>query len=782
MNKRFISVVVASALGALALVSSPLSGPAQATVSPSATRAGAWLAEQLTGGLIHNDQFSFDDYGLTLDVLMALQEADTRGPKQDAIVSAMWDNIKNYIYDSPNTAPGDGVFAGSAAKALVAVQAAGKNGNRFGGVDLVSTVEGTVEPGGSDKGRLKDRDIAGYPDPAVLADYSNLLYQAYGLEGLAEATSAKVDDVRDFLLKQQCQAGYFRLYFDACKPDTDATAIAIRAMSAAKADGVTGMDAALARATKWLLDQQRSDGSFVGGASTPGPNANSTGLAASALALRGKTGAAQHAAAWVYELQVKSSTGGKLASEDGAVALAKDGWNAGRADGITAATADQWRRATAQAIYGLIHLDPATIDVRVVERIVTKVPKPLVRTVNIRNSVVAGDGAQVPKGADSPAGKLGHYLAGRFSDADHIEVKDGGDTFVDYDLTAGTVLALRQLGQQPAIAERGSNFLFDGDSIDAYAHGAPYEKKASYAEPLAKLLIVGTLTKKTDAKTLKSLAAELTGLQQADGSFKDNGEYTDQSGNTTRQAIVALALRMAGDATAADKAVLYIEKHQCKDGGFPRSLSSDCATGDPASTGWALQALNAASADGRTGSQTLADVPTSWDQDRSAVMVNAATSLRAVVHVDGSVRNANIGDTSAVAAGLQAAGTDMRATSLFVTTLQKKDGGLPANTVDKGSVNKGSVNKGSDLLSSVASAPAVARSSWLSTPRTGLAAAVSLPLDREYAVRSIGNTSKAGGFVVARPVAYAGGGLLGLLMLAAIGFGLTRLNRSGSFS
>ena len=769
MKNRFISVVTAGALCALALVSSPLSSPAQATVSPSATRAGAWLAEQLTGGLIHNDQFGFDDYGLTLDVLMALQEADTQGPKQDAIASAMRTNIKNYVYNYPNTAPGDGVWAGSAAKALVAVQAAGKNGSSFGGVDLVSTVERTVEPSGSDKGRLKDRDIPGYPDPAVVADYSNLLYQAYGLEGLAQAKSARVDDVRDFLLKQQCSSGYFRLYFDACKPDTDATAIAIGAMSAARADGVTGMNAALSRATKWLIDQQRSDGSFIGGESTPGPNANSTGLAASALALRGKTGAAQRAAAWVYELQVKSSTGGKLASEDGAVALATDGWNAGRAKGITAATADQWRRATAQAIYGLIHLDPATIDTRVVEKIVIKVPKPLVRTVDGKNSFRAGDGKEVPD-ASSAEGKLGQYLAGHFSDGDHIEVREGGDTFVDYDLTAGAVLALRQLGQQPAIAERGSNFLLDADSIDAYAHGAPYEKKASYAEPLAKLLIAGTLAQKTDAKTLKSLAAELIRLQQVNGSFRDNGEYADRSGNTTRQATVALALLMAGDATAAGKAVSYIEKYQCKDGAFPRSLGSDCATGDPASTGWALQALNAVSADGRTGSESLADVPAGWDKDRSAVMVDALASLRAVVHVDGSVADAGIIDTAAVAAGRQAAGMDAHTTSLFLTRLQKKDGGFPANAVDKVS----------DLLSSVASAPAIAMSSWLSTPGTGLAAAVSLPLDRGSALRRTGNTSQAGGFVVARPVAYVGGGVLGLLILAAIGFVLARPNRSGS--
>lgn len=755
--------LAASALFAMTLVASP----AQATISPSATDAGTWLAGQLTGGLIHNDQYGFDDYGLTLDVLMALQEADTQGPKQGAIVSAIGANIKQYVYNYPNTAPSDGVYAGSAAKALVAVQAAGKNGASFGGIDLVSTVENTVETSGADKGRLKDRDVAGYPDPSVPADYSNLLYQAYGLQGLAAAHSSAVDDVRDFLLKQQCGPGYFRLYYDACKADTDATSIAVRAMTAAKADGVTGLDGALSKATSWLVGQQRKDGSFGGGESTPDSNVNSTGLASSALVLRGKTAAAEKAAAWIYALQVKPTTAGKLAHEDGAVALAKDGFDAGLADGITSATSDQWRRATSQAIYGLIHLDPATIDEKIVDRVKIVVPKPLVRTVTGAAPVVNA-AEDVPVGADSAAGRLGQYLAGQFSNGDHIEVKNDGTTFVDYDLTAAATLALRQLGQQAKFADRATAFLLDKASVRAYAHGAPYEKKASYADPLAKLLIAGKLAGKTDAKTAVGLAGDLAGLQQADGSFVDAGKYPDRGNATERQATAALALRMAGNGAAADKAVAYIEKSQCKDGSFPRQLGKPCGASDPAATGWALQAINAVATDDRTGS--LADAPRGWDPAHSQVVVKAADSLRSSVQVDGSVDGADLIDTAAVSAGRQAAGLDASATAHFLMSLQKKDGGLPETVGGKKSV----------LGASVGVAPALSATSWLSTPGSGLVSAVSLPLGQPVAAHQASHDSaKSDDFTVARPVAYAGGGVLALIVLAALGLGTVGLRRSG---
>lgn len=764
MNARIrIKALIASGtLCAMALVAAP----AEAAGTPD---ADAWLAGQLSNGLIHNDQYSFDDYGLTLDVLMALQESGAQKSKQGAIVSAIRSNIKQYVYNYPNTAASDGVYAGSAAKALVAAQGAGNAGTSFGGIDLVSTVENTVEPSGADKGRLMDRDVADYSDPSKTVDYSNLLYQAYGLQALAKAHSPQVDDVRDFLLKQQCSPGYFRLYYTSCAADTDATAIAVRAMNAAKDDGVTGLEGAISKATDWLAGEQRSDGSFGGGESTPDSNANSTGLAASVLGADGHLAAAKKAALWIYRIQAGSASGTKLAKDAGAVALGPDQFAAGTKAGITTTTQDEWRRATAQAALGLVYLDPDSIPATVVDRVVIKVPEPLVRTVTGAATVINAP-ATVPVNADSSAGRLGQYIAGQFSNGDHIEVKDGSNTFVSYDLTADAALALRQLGQQSKFADRTTAFLFDKGSIDAYAHGAPYEKGASYTDALAKLVIAGTLAKKTDPKVLTGLADELAGLQQADGSFVDVGKYPDRGNGTQRQATAALALLMVGDSGPSGKAVAYIEKSRCADGAFPTSLGKACTVSDPAPTGWALQALNAVAADDRDGA-TLADVPQGWDSDRSAVIAGAAEALRSVVHVDGSIDGAGPAAIAAVAAGRQSAGLDTRATTLLLGKLQKKDGGLPSTVT----------GKKSSLAPSLDSAPAIAASSWLGTPGTGLTSGVSLPLDRPaIAKTSAPGASANDDFVISRPVAYAGGGLLGLVLLGALGLGVAGLRRKGA--
>jgi len=760
--KRAAALTAAAALCAITL--SPVT--AEATVSPSATDAGKWLAGELTDGLIHNNQYAFDDYGLTLDVLMALQEADTQGSKQDAIVSAMRTNIKNYVYNSPSTAPSGGVWAGSASKALIAVQAAEKNDEDFGGVNLVSVVESTVVASGSDRGRLKDKDIPGFPDPTVPADYSNLLYQSYGLQGLAQADSAKVDEVRDFLLKQQCPEGYFGLYYDECKPDIDATAIAIRAMTAANADDVSGLAGPLADATGWLAKQQKSDGSFGGGESTKDSNANSTGLAASALALSGKGSAAQRAAAWIYDFQVTSSSDSKLQGERGAVALNPEGLDAGKADGITDSTEDQWRRSTSQAIYGLIHLDPDTIQTIVVEKRV-EVPGPVVRTKTITGgnaaNVVVTEGEKIADEAETPQGKLGQFLASKLSNGDHVEVKDGDDTFVDYDLTADTALALRQLGEQSKFADRITKFLLDKDSIGAFAYGAPYEKKAVYVEPVAKLIIAASLVSKPDSAKIDALAGELVVLQNEDGAFVDDGKYADESNGMERHVLAVLAALIAGEGEVADKGIAYLESVQCEDGGFPATLATGCAKGDPAATGWALQALNARSDDAGADDERLAAVPTGWDKGRASRIASAISSLHQQVRVDGAVVDdegvTSLERTAAVVAGRQAVGLDTRAAAQVLAGAQVADGGLPKSANDKQG----------NLAVTVASAPGIAGSSWLSTSRSGLTNAVTLPLiDVDGVHPAAQQTANAGEISIPRWAAYGGAALLAALLLGAL--------------
>jgi hypothetical protein len=192
---------------------------------------------------------------------------------------------------------------------------------------------------------------------------TNVIGQAFAAQGFDTAGSPLTNSVTEFLLDQQCTAGYFRLNMAAAAapvqgcvdadatgsaPDTDATALAVLALRGQSDD--TDVQAALVKATGWLEDTQNADGSFGGGTSTEAANANSTGLAGWALGERGLTAPAAKAAVWVRSRQAAVAAPCTSKVAPGAIAYDNAALAAGFASGITAATQDQWRRASAQAL------------------------------------------------------------------------------------------------------------------------------------------------------------------------------------------------------------------------------------------------------------------------------------------------------------------------------------------------------------------------------------------------------------------------------------------------
>jgi hypothetical protein len=251
------------------------------------------------------------------------------------------------------------VYAGSVAKALVFAQVSGGNPRSFGGVDLVKRLSKRVSTEAPTAGRIKDKSSFG--------DFANTIGQAYAARGLAAAQSPKADEVLGFLLQQQCALGYFRLNFapedkpkQGCDagnpqktsaPDTDATAIALLNLLALPRP-TRAVTRAIDNASDWLIGSQARNGSFGGGPSTEAPNANSTGLAGWALGAAGACRVANHAARWVYGLQL-----GGLKHDNGAVAYDKAAYRAANAnDGIDDSQLDQFRRATAQAAPALVYV------------------------------------------------------------------------------------------------------------------------------------------------------------------------------------------------------------------------------------------------------------------------------------------------------------------------------------------------------------------------------------------------------------------------------------------
>lgn len=346
--RTFLRPVAVAAAGLV--TATMLQTPAQAApVDDGAT----WLTAQLDeNSVVYNEQFGgFEDLGLTIDVGLALQRVGGHDADVAAVREAMSSRVDAY------TTYEDDVYANSVAKLMAFAQrSSGGAGKKFGGVNLLKRLNGVVLMKGRLEGRLADKSSA---------DYANTLGQAFAVEALARAGSGKADEVRGFLLQQQCGAGWFRLGFSGKKaseqgcrakkdqPDTDATVFAIDGLRSLEKKN-KAVRTAIREGLDWLERSQAADGGHGGGVATEAANANSTGLAAMVLGDAGRCESATAAAQWVADLQVTGDqTGTPLEGEEGAVAYDEAAMTAAEADGITVETRDQWRRAGSQAVPGL---------------------------------------------------------------------------------------------------------------------------------------------------------------------------------------------------------------------------------------------------------------------------------------------------------------------------------------------------------------------------------------------------------------------------------------------
>lgn len=366
-RRRLVAAIAVPALAVSALAAGATSASADPT--PSGSAGSNWLVGQLgENDLIFNDQFEFTDYGLSIDVAFAAVSANVDANRATDVSDAVAANIDEYITGEAFGDTGS-TYAGSVAKSLTLAQLTGADATDFGGRNLVSRLEAQTSTDASTLGRIQDTSSFG--------DNANTLGQSFAAAGLTRAGSARAADATDFLLKQQCVAGFFRTNFagvgaadqtcdGAQSPafSTDTTALAILSLRARPNDAAA--QAAIAQGIAWLKSVQQSDGSFLEGPpinadEEPTSNANSTGLAATALGSVCEVVASNRAAGWVRNLQVGADQAGtELADEIGAVAYDQAAFDAASAEGITPETRDQFRRASAQAVPGLLFESAAT--------------------------------------------------------------------------------------------------------------------------------------------------------------------------------------------------------------------------------------------------------------------------------------------------------------------------------------------------------------------------------------------------------------------------------------
>ncbi|WP_187366677.1 hypothetical protein [Nocardioides dongxiaopingii] len=741
----------------------PVELPVDLPVDPAARQVSGWLVGELVDGTMPAPiptPAEPTDWGLTVDTLWALYAAGTGRAATRGIVDALDRDAGDYL-GVPLFGDAGARRAGQTAKVLLAAVVAGRDPRSFGRVmradgslaggryDLRRETLSLVARRGPQVGRVRDRGVG--------IDNTNTFSQSLAVIALARSGGVPAVAV-DYLLRQQCGAGYFRMFDrddrtcdqDADAADGDGTALGLQALMAARAHGVTGLDDEIERGVAWLLRVQRRDGSFGGGTGTEGSNANSTGLVAQTLAAAGRRPAFRRAQAFVRSLSVvPAPRTGPLATERGAIAYDAGSLATARASGITGR--DQWRRATTQAIFALAPVSfvdlgertprgepevperpdepsPATPPTTGTPGPGSPAPPPGTGAGDVTGGgpalTVPGSPSVAPA-PGSPSGRLGAHLAASLVDCDHVEVTVGATAYVDYDLTAEVVLALRQTGEQPAAARRATRFLLDRRSVAAYVGAAPYERGATYVEPLAKLVLVALASDRpADAARAAALAERLAGRADPAG-FAAGGADDDVAG-TTRSAWAVLALTAAGRPEAAAGAVGTLVGAPCDDGLFPGTVADGgCATGDPVATALVVQALDATLRPPDSGpADAPADrAPSTWPGERTAALTGAGAALRSAVTVDGGLTldDDRVSALAAVATALQAVGLDSTRTRDVLVGSQRRDGGLPATL-------GAAPTTVSDLATTAASAPAVAGTSWLTSSATSLTAQVLLPL------------------------------------------------------
>ncbi len=203
-------------------------------------------------------------------------------------LEAIESHVASYVaYDFTFDSDGDGVdehfegeVAGATAKTWSSRRSAVGDPENFDGegLNLVERLQSLTTDAGPTRGRIADdARVDGNPDP--FGDFANVLGQGFAVRGLAAADSPEAGPALNFLLKQQCGSGHFRLLFTEDKdaprqrcvdgaagsePDTDATALAMINLQALGSTDPDVIDA-LADAQAWLLSVQRPEGSFGGG-------------------------------------------------------------------------------------------------------------------------------------------------------------------------------------------------------------------------------------------------------------------------------------------------------------------------------------------------------------------------------------------------------------------------------------------------------------------------------------------------------------------------------------
>ncbi len=299
-----LSFIAAAAVTCLTVAAPAAAAPAASTTHDPAQAVAGWLAQQF-GDHFEYDGFPGFDGGRTADVIFALAASGTGADKIDAAIGYFQKHVAEYTQIN-DTSGAPGPSDGGVAKTAVAAIVAGVDPTAFGGYDLLTTLRDDQCDGPS--GSSTDFSVPVCPAAGAARNIFSSISESFAI--LAEARGGTAPDAAAvaYFLSLQCADGGFTAQTDGttnCASDVDATGYAVSALIA-----LGGHDAQVADAADWLTSQRSAGGYW---SSQGGPNVDSTGLAASALAAAGRDTSTSRA--WLASQQVTAGpTTGKGAS------------------------------------------------------------------------------------------------------------------------------------------------------------------------------------------------------------------------------------------------------------------------------------------------------------------------------------------------------------------------------------------------------------------------------------------------------------------------------------
>jgi hypothetical protein len=306
-GRLILPVLVLSAV--LVAAATPAQAAPTRTTTNAATAAAGWLAQRFVGPSHQpspsgdhleskfGGQFFFDG-GTTADAIFGLAAAKAGKSKIDAVIAYFAEHVDEYtsIHD---TSGKPGPFDGSVGKVALAATVAGADPHQFGGFDLLKALKDDECTSVS----VQTTDFTVPNCPAVGAGRNIFSSVAESFVILAEARAggafAPSAAAVAYFLSLQCANGGFTVQTDAtggCTSDLDSTSYAAAALAA-----LGGHTTELGKALTWLATKRNANGSWT---AQGGPNVDSTGLAASALAAAGQDVGGSRA--WLASQQVTS--------------------------------------------------------------------------------------------------------------------------------------------------------------------------------------------------------------------------------------------------------------------------------------------------------------------------------------------------------------------------------------------------------------------------------------------------------------------------------------------